>query len=380
MGEFLRQIRYSLVDQNEDYEVNVTKEYKNKKLTFNYPCPSSTECTEYDIDLNPGLFKFEVYGASGGYYQDHITLYRRGKNCFPQTIASLKSNVECSSQGSSAGAGGYTSGIILLKRKTKAYIAIGGQGLYTQSSGTCDAGGIEKSKMIKGGFNGGGYASNYFCGSTNWGSGSGGGATDVRFLEKDLYHRVIVAGGGGGSDNYSGDLLSEDDGSGGAGGGLVAQGFTISGNEDTEHVATQIDGFTFGTGESPLKDGSLNENGVKAKNGYDRGGAGGGWFGGYASHNGNGGGGGGSSFILTKTANYPRTTIIRHDTFYTEKGSRMYAFIDQNEYLFYDEIMASGVWAGNGFAAITIINTNLCSFSLVYKIKQYIPIIIILLL
>ena len=377
MNAISKKIKYSLV--NSTYQVNVTNE-SNKKYTFNYPCSDSTDCTDYEVSLSPGLYKFEVYGASGGFYEDRISTYRRGKVCFCQSPLSYQTNVQCSTKGSVAGSGGYTTGIIKLKQQTKAFIVIGGHGLYAHSSGTCNTEAcLNADNMIKGGYNGGGYAANYYCDSDNWGAGSGGGATDIRFISNDLYHRVIVAGGGGGTDNFSGDLLEGDDGSGGSGGGLIAQGYSKAGIEDTKYVATQVSGFTFGFGESPRVSGSLNENGVKnGDNGYDRGGAGSGWFGGFASHNGNGGGGGGSSFILTKRAEYPTSKIAYHDSFYTEKGNEFYAFINQNRYLFYSEFMASGVWSGNGFAVITILQTIFCTQK--KTINENIPIIIILLL
>ena len=77
-------------------------------------------------------------------------------------------------------------------------------------------------------------------------------------IYNDIFHRVIVAGGGGGADNPAGYLEGRDDGSGGAGGGLTAQGFVINGVPNTKYVATQTNGFTFGSGESAQQYGSKN--------------------------------------------------------------------------------------------------------------------------
>ena len=213
--------------------------------------------------------------------------------------------------------------------------------------------------MVEGGFNGGGWASNYYVNEILCGSGGGGGATDLRFEENDLYHRVIVAGGGGGPDNPGVKCGEPDDGSGGAGGGLIAQGFNIDGVENTILRATQESGFTFGYGESARKEGSLNsENTMQSYGSSDRSGAGGGWFGGFASHNGNAGAGGGSSFILAENASIPVDEIESRDSFYENTKKQKYAFLDQTKYLFSSTKMYKGVWKGSGFAIITQLSAN----------------------
>ena len=207
--------------------------------------------------------------------------------------------------------------------------------------------------MVEGGYNGGGYASNFFGDAQHYGAGSGGGATDIRFEVNDLFHRVIVAGGGGGTDNFMGTLNGDDDGSGGAGGGLNSQGYSIDGIIDKIHIATQVSGFSFGYGESAQKEKSLNENGTVGENASDRGGGGGGWFGGFSSNNGQGGGAGGSSFILTTNATIPQNVIEVHDSFYQFIEQDHYAFLNQNQYSFSSPNIVAGVWDGNGFAIIT---------------------------
>ena len=240
-------IAYELVDNGEENKGSNVSIGFNNEYYFYYPCDSTFKCTDYEIWLEKGVYKFEVYGASGGHYNDeYITSYRIGSVCFDQNSPSIKQNVKCSNKPGSAGAGGYTSGVIKLQQKTHAFISIGGHGLYgykNQSYETPDC--YEIQNRMEGGYNGGGYSSNFYMSSTNWGSGSGGGATDIRFEVNDVFHRVIVAGGGGGTDNIEGTLASNDDGSGGAGGGLKAQGFALHGVIDNEHIATQTTGFSF---------------------------------------------------------------------------------------------------------------------------------------
>ena len=51
-----------------------------------------------------------------------------------------------------------------------------------------------KKNMVPGGYVGGGSSSGWYTGT-----GSGGGQTAVKFVNNDLFHRVIVSGGGGGT-------------------------------------------------------------------------------------------------------------------------------------------------------------------------------------
>ena len=188
--------------------------------------------------------------------------------------------------------------------------------------------------MIKGGYGGGGYATNYRGPRNTDGAGSGGGQTAVKFLSNDLWHRVIVAGAGGGSDNEH-TVGSEDDGSGGSGGGLTAQGYWINGVLKSDRLANSNFGFTFGFGESAQEFGSKNQNGVRNFGGSsDRAGAGSDWFGGFASHNGNGGSGGGSSWALSANAIIPQGKIEVRDSFYNLNDSRPYSFSLDDGYLF----------------------------------------------
>ena len=344
-------------------EKNVSVSNEKNQYTFNYPCISTFECTYYEITLEPAVYRIELYGASGGYNGNYITAYKVQNRCpdIPSNV--IKRNVECNLNANNAGAGGYTSGLIKISHKTNAFLFIGGSGQYTykieeRDNNNC----YKRENMIEGGYNGGGWASNFY-GADTTGSGSGGGATDLRFDEPDLFHRVIVAGGGGGTDDQAG--TGRDDGSGGAGGGLTAQSFYFQGIEDTGLFASQDKGFSFGYGESAQQQRSKHSNGKGATGASDKGGAGGGWFGGFASHSGYGGAGGGSSFVLTEelVKKIPQEEITSYNSFYDEgsKQSQKYAFLDVSEYYFQKYLMASGVWAGNGFAIITIVTPTQCT-------------------
>ena len=323
---------------------NVIKE--KGKYTFYYPCESHSSCTPYKLILSPGDYFIELYGASGGAL--HWTSYRTGVinqgyqflGICPDQEGSFISNVECSKNLSCGGSGGYISGFISIKQETTAYLTLGGHGIY------------ELNTKALGGYNGGGDHF-YFDVST-----SGGGATDLRFEENDLLHRVLVAGWGGSSDNWfplelETTSYQSDDGSGGAGGGLVAQGFFISSNENKQFVATQTSGYSFGYGESAIGGVSLHPYGVKTPCDKDFGSGGGGWFGGFSSFSYNGGGGGGSSFALTEDATIPENVIEVRNSYYQLQYTGYYAFLNQTKYLFKNVTHAKGVWSGNGFATIT---------------------------
>ena len=357
---------YQLFDSN--FGVSNVEPINSKSLKLLYPCSKSDECTEYEVSFLPGVYRIELYGASGGYKENFITAYKTEVGNCPYLNKANKpfiSNVECTNQINTAGAGGYTSGIIRLHRITKAFLSIGGAGQYgikIKDEGTSNC--YKKQHMIEGGYNGGGWASNF--GST--GSGSGGGATDIRFETNDVFHRVLVAGGGGGTDDQY-VLSKPDDGSGGAGGGEIAQSFFLNGIEDKNLVANQTFGFSFGSGESVQEKKSIHPNGATGAGNSDRGGAGGGWFGGFASQSAAGGAGGGSSFALTSYTDFTNLQFEYCDTFREKCITDSYAFTNSNKYSFSSTILIPGVWAGNGFAIITQLSYNLCSKSQ-FKIRS----------
>ena len=304
---------------------------EGNQYTLTYPCGDSFECKNFVALFPPGKYLIKLYGGSGGHEEGHITSaanLENDKECIDQSTVDLYGgNVKCTKESSMAGAGGYTSGTLTLHEETKVYIAIGGQGQYIQGVSEYS---YDDSKMTKGGYNGGGKAVSYPSGTSG-----GGGATDIRLLEDDLWHRIMVAGGGGGNDNPTGTFRKSDDGSGGAGGGEIAQGFWIEGEYIGDRVATQTTGFTFGNGESAQENGSKNPKGMQSANAHDRSGAGGGWFGGFASHNGNGGSGGGSSFVFTSNSEIPEGNITEHNSNYDYIYEKPYAFQKETDYKYF---------------------------------------------
>lgn len=137
---------------------------------------------EQKIDLDPGLYKFECWGAEGegGYHWDKI-----GINVQPKRI-------------SIGGKGAYTKGIISITTKTTFYIYVGEKG-HRPEKYPWDVG---YSDIADGGFNGGGKNGHDIgeLGSEkgSYESGTGGGATDIRITDKKISSRIMVAAGGSG--------------------------------------------------------------------------------------------------------------------------------------------------------------------------------------
>ena len=359
-------LHFNLVESGEGRKVNVNVTEDFHKYTLKYPCDVNYSCTNYFSVFPPGVYQIELYGASSGFRK--ITSARNEgtqTGCKHQDVVSyFGGNVECNSYSSMGGAGGFTSGILTLKKKTLVYIAIGGMGEYTYHSLPNDR---TQSYLYenrpKGGFNGGGSAGNYYDANGNdlySGSSSGGGATDVRILENDIFHRVIVSGGGGGNDNCYNDFDTEDDGSGG---GLTAQGFWIAGSYRNKE-ANQEKGFSFGYGESARYGNSLHPDGSHENGqGFDIAGAGGGWYGGFASQHYAGGACGGSSFVLTKDSYIPQGEIIVYNDMYDNIINGTYAFTNDSPYVLSSPVFVQGIWAGNGKAIITILSYLTCTKS-----------------
>lgn len=215
------------------------------------------------VTLPKGQYKFECWGAQGGYR----------------------------SSSSYGGLGGYSVGTITLSNKTNVFIYVGGAGNTGKTSG---------------GFNGGGSRATY---------NGGGGGSDIRIGQDSLYARVIVAGGGGsdGASNKkgmygggtSGGTTTENFGTGGGGGTQTAGG--SGGNSNSG---------SFGVGGQ----------GLSKSSGYG-GAGGGGWYGGGGSYpDGSGdddrGGGGGSGYVYTSStaSNYPSGCLL-NSTYYLTNAS-----------------------------------------------------------
>ena len=230
---------------------------------LNYAYTGSSQ----NVELLPGKYKLEVWGAQGGYR----------------------------SSSSYGGRGGYSVGTIALTENTKFFIYVGGSG---NTGGT------------SGGFNGGGSRATY---------NGGGGGTDFRIGSDSLYARVIVAGGGGsdGATNKnglygggtSGGSASQSYGSGGQGGTATSGGAGYSSGANTPG--------SFGKGGQ----------GYNRSSGYG-GAGGGGWYGGAGSYpdssgDDDRGGGGGSGYVYTSStaSNYPSGCLLSSKYYLTDAST-----------------------------------------------------------
>lgn len=216
--DFTYQDNILMIDNNTGENMYII----DKKYEYNFSYTGAA--AEFTAPKN-GIYRIELWGAGGG-----------------------------GDGGGHGGYGAYTKGDIEIQENIKIYVYVGQQGYWMGST---------SSNTI---FNGGGYSR---------GSGSGGGATDIRLTSgnwnntSSLRSRIMVAGGGGGSD----DSTSAP---GGAAGGLQSYS-----NYDGK-TATQTSGYSFGTGGS-----------VSA----DTGAGGGGYYGGQAGSTVDSDGVGGTSFI-----------------------------------------------------------------------------------
>ena len=221
--------------------------------------------------LTPGRYKLECWGAEGGI-----------------------------GNGGTGGLGGYSKGELLVTQNLTLYMYIGSKGY---------------SKVETVVFNGGGLAE----ASSNYNSGSGGGATDIS-LKKDswdstnhFYSRLIVAGGGGGGAGASGSGYN-----GAYGGGEVGGGVSISNSaHDTVSGGTQTTAGISSTTYTGLTGGSFGKGGTYQGGGSESGGGGGGgWYGGGAGSYGTAGAGG-SGYVYTSTtaSNYPSGCLL-NSTYY----------------------------------------------------------------
>jgi hypothetical protein len=242
-----------------------------------------------DFYLNKGKYIFKLWGAQGA-----------APSC------------------STGGKGGYIEGLIWVFRKTHVFAYVGGMG--NLDSANCVAG--INQKLIPGGFNGGGKVWSSFY------SGSGGGASDIRFDEDLLSRRVIVAGGGGGAsfDSHGGhggypngtqgttDLKETT---------IHAYSLGLAGNQEGSEGHTNCSlSYCIENANIFVEGGFSNSVGVfgEGGNGLGRhcagGGGGGGWFGGSGNYNA-GGGGGGSSYYRSDFM------FVKHQTGIREGNGRI---------------------------------------------------------
>ena len=244
-------------------------EGKVGKINYTTNFSYTGECTTY-IAKSDGYYNLEVWGAQGGNYN---TTYV-------------------------GGLGGYSKGIVHLTKGTTLYVCVGGQPQTVTTA----------SVAVPGGFNGGGNGFNRaYSGTYTYGQ-AGGGATDIRIGQNNLYARVIVAGGGSGSNNRT---------SGYAGGGLSG----VTGQSG--YAGTQT---SAGTGGSFGQGGSATTSGSNYR--YGASGGGGGFYGGGAgtsysdSTNYDKYSGGGSGYVYTSStaSSYPSGCLL-NSTYYLTASS-----------------------------------------------------------
>ena len=155
--------------------------------------------------------------------------------------------------------------------------------------------------------------------SSDYDSGSGGGASDIRIGQDSLYARVIVAGGGGGGAGANETTFIGGYGGGTSGGGAVTNSSGAYNNTVTGGGATSA-----GTSSNPDSYKGLNGSfgvggsysGAGTRSG---GGGGGGWYGGAAGSYGNAGGGGSGYVYTSSTAsNYPSGCLLNSSYYLTD--------------------------------------------------------------
>ena len=265
-------------------------EGKVGKINYTTNFSYTGECTTY-IAKSDGYYNLEVWGAQGGNYN---TTYV-------------------------GGLGGYSKGIVHLTKGTTLYVCVGGQPQTVTTA----------SVAVPGGFNGGGNGFNRaYSGTYTYGQ-AGGGATDIRIGQNNLYARVIVAGGGSGSNNRT---------SGYAGGGLSG----VTGQSG--YAGTQT---SAGSGGSFGQGGSASTSGNNYK--YGASGGGGGFY----------GGGAGTSY--SDSTNYDKYTGGGSGYVYTSSTASSYpsgCLLNSNYYLA-SSSTTQGTNTGHGKAMITYLGKEI---------------------
>ena len=218
-----------------------------------------------------GLYKLETWGAQGGTVVYSSTTYRGGY-------------------------GGYSTGMVSLKKGDILYLNVGGAGSSAASTST-----------VAGGYNGGGAIASTNT-TTDHYHASGGGATHIATkegllstLSSDINSILIVSGGGGGGYRHTAGTGYSS--IGGEGGGYLGTNSTLGDSNGKQGLGgSQTEGgkYTGSTESTSTMFGNFGQGGTTNKSWGSAGG--GGFYGGGASFanisaNGNSGGGGGSGYI-----------------------------------------------------------------------------------
>ncbi|HEK4597280.1 TPA: hypothetical protein SOK46_002635 [Clostridioides difficile] len=251
------------------------------------------------VKLNPGKYKLECWGASGGAY--------------------------CADTWSKCAKGGYAKGEITLKEEADLLVCVGQSGFEKVPY---------SSSFTRSGYNGGGKGNGVGNSSFKW-SSFGGGATDIRLPHgstswmdsKGLLSRILVAGGGGATKADITDVNKKSYLGGNGGGTTGGRGFSYDGNFSSG--GTQYEGGVCGT---------LMYSGSFGKGGGDNDvGGGGGWYGGAGETM--YGAGGGSGYALTKDSYKPQ------------------GYIPTSKYWLQNVVMTTGgnTTKADGYAKITLL-------------------------
>ena len=275
--------------------------------------PFRNDCLSYQITLDPGVYVFEAWGASGG-------------------------NSEY------GGKGAFVKAKIHLLQSTNYYIFVGGKG-----------GDPSQEKNLKnGGCNGGGDGGDGYKkenGDDFFSGGGGGGATDIRTSES-IESRILVAAGGGGCSGLNKENTAKMGGYGGDEVGGIGEGFSET--IDLRLAANQ----TFGNGLFQGENGRTANSNYRS-GGEGSGGGGGGFYGGLSPDiqgpNTTLAGGGGSSYIN-------KTLFVSYKLYSGAKG-----FMSPS-----GEYEESG-HSGDGFFRIQPIDTSTCQMNSFADSQSFIP-------
>ena len=73
----------------------------DNRMIFDYPCSDNYDCAPYEIVLKPGTYRFDTYGASGGFTDANPSSYRNEttRNCVfsNEEVYSFGGNAKCNS-------------------------------------------------------------------------------------------------------------------------------------------------------------------------------------------------------------------------------------------------------------------------------------------
>lgn len=269
-------------------------------------CPYSGAPVE--IQLPPGRYKLECWGAQGG---DANINYCKG------------------------GRGGYSRGILKLKQYSAVFLRSGQAGPVPNQKGPSEPA-----------LNGGGSGNTTASTSSVSRITSGGGASDVRIGVDSLFARVIVAGAGGGSGFASSSQACD----GGFGGGMTGgSGEAYSSYAREGYGGTQTEGGGNGYA-TPGNYGTFGQGGNDITSAQGGSGGGGGWYGGGASDGYYCGGGGGSGFVWVGE-NAPDGYLLTEDHYLSIAAT----FAGSEAFLSPDGTEETG-HTGDGFIRISVIS------------------------